>query len=256
VKSSTDLHWDERAQSVKDDAEVNLMDVFQRNLEYDSVCSYLSSEMRVLEVGCGNGYSTERFRDCAAHVDAFDYSEAMLARAKERVGETNNRFLCDNVLDPKHLEGPYDAIVCVRVLINLRDLAEQQKAISNLVPLLQPKGILVLAEGFWEGFEGLNELRSQVDLPEIQPAKINYYSSLSELKPLLDEHFDLEDEFHLGGYDYLTRVVFPLLVGADQVKHNTVVSEKFHHLARAFNPDAFQGLSRMRGLVLKKKAVG
>ena len=39
-KSSTDLHWSDRAASVADDVEVNIMDVFQRELEYDHVCRW------------------------------------------------------------------------------------------------------------------------------------------------------------------------------------------------------------------------
>ncbi len=82
--------------------------------------------MRVLEVGCGNGYSSAVFRKCVQHLDGFDQSENMVARAKTTCGETNNRFLVDNVLAPSSaIAGPYDAVICVRVLINLRNYNEQ-----------------------------------------------------------------------------------------------------------------------------------
>ena len=61
------------------------MDIFQREMEYDYICRYLEPHMRVLEVGCGNGFSTERFRALVVHVDAFDYAEKMIERARERV---------------------------------------------------------------------------------------------------------------------------------------------------------------------------
>jgi SAM-dependent methyltransferase len=252
-KTSTDLHWNDRALSVANDVEVNIMDIFQREIEYDYVCQYLEPEMRILEVGCGNGFSTERFRPLVEHVDAFDWAEDMIARAKATVGETNNRFLHDNVLDPQHIEGPYDAIVCVRVLINLVDLDQQRTAVANLARLTRSGGQLILAEGFTDGFDGLNKLRSKVGLAPIEPAKINFYSSLADLQPALDESFEPMDSFHLGAYDYLTRVMYPLVVGADNVKHNTNFSERCSELARAFNPDAFEPLSRMRGLVLRRK---
>jgi hypothetical protein len=66
------------------------------------------------------------------------------------------------------------------------------------------------------------------------------------------EGFDVVEEFHLGMYDYLTRVVYPLVAGPDNVQHNTVFSERCHSLARAFNPDVFKDLSRMRGFVLRR----
>jgi SAM-dependent methyltransferase len=253
MKTATDRHWNERAASVKDDIEVNLMDIFQRNLEYDYICQHLKKDMTVLEVGCGKGYSTDRFRALVEHLDAFDYAENMIDRAKARIGETNNRFFHDNVLSPQHLKGNYDAVICVRVLINLCDLNEQRLAIKNLLPLVKPKGLFILAEGFSEGFAALNDLRVMAGLPPLVPAKINFYSSVNDLMPDLLQHLTVEGEFHLGAYDYLTRVVYPMLVGAENVQHNTVFGERCQALARAHNPDSFQTFSRMRGFVLRKR---
>jgi SAM-dependent methyltransferase len=253
-KSSTDLHWNERAASVKDEIDVNIMDVFQRELEYYYICRYLTKEMTVLEVGCGNGYSTNRFRELVNHIDAVDFSENMIERARTKFGETNNRFIHENILAPQRLKGQYDCVICVRVLINLQDVSQQQIAIGNFASLLKPGGQLILAEGFAEGFSALSELRGHVGLPPLQPAKINIRSSLNEVMSEVGRHFDIEDQFHLGAYDYLTRVLYPTVVGAENVKHNTVFSEKCFELAREFNPDCFEPLSRMRGFLLRRKA--
>jgi SAM-dependent methyltransferase len=254
MKSRTDLHWNQRAASVESDIEVNIMDIFQRDLEYDYVCRYLTPPMTVLEVGCGNGFSTQRFRALTRHVDAFDYSAEMITRARARFGETNNRFIHDNVLNPQHLKGPYDTVICIRVLINLQNLEQQQLALRNLVPLVKPHGLLIVAEGFTEGFAALTRLRAQVGLPPVEPARINFYSSVEALLPEVEPHFDLEQTFHLGAYDYLTRVLYPLVVGSDNVVHNSVFSERCAQLARAYNPDDFGQFSRMRGFVLRKRA--
>jgi SAM-dependent methyltransferase len=177
----------------------------------------------------------------------------MIARAREKFGETNNRFIHDNVLDPKNLGQDYDAVICVRVLINLRSLDEQRRAVRNLVKLVRPGGILILVEGFTEGFKALTALREQVNLPPVEPAKINFYSSVNDLMPDLTAECEVEDQFHLGAYDYLTRVMYPLVVGAENAKHNSVFSERCQELARAFNPDCFAELSRVRGLVMRKR---
>jgi hypothetical protein len=116
-----------------------------------------------------------------------------------------------------------------------------------------PGGLLILAEGFREGFDRLSEIRSSLGIPPLQPASINVYSSLSQILPELDSTFQLEDEFHLGMYDYLTRIVYPFVVGPDNVRHNTVFSERARDLARAFNPDAVKDLSRLRGFVYRKQ---
>lgn len=252
-KSSTDQHWNQRAQVVEKDIEVNLGDVFQRNLEFDAITAYFGRGDRLLEVGCGNGYSTRHFRDHVAHVDAFDFAEAMVARAKEKVGEENNRFFTDNLLEPRDFDGPYDTVVCVRVLINLKDLAEQKLALRNLHGCLKDGGTLVLAEGFTDGFAALNGLREKVGLGALTPAKINFYSDIADLMPVIEDLFEVRDTFHLGAYDYLTRVVYPLIAGPENVKHNTVFSERSERLARAMNPDDFASLSRLRGFALTKK---
>lgn len=252
MKTSTDIHWNDRAASVADDVEVNIMDIFQRELEYDYVCSYLEPTMRVVEVGCGNGFSTRRFRELVEWVDAFDYAENMVDRARKTVGERNNAFIHDNVLDLKQLTGPYDVVICVRVLINLGDLEQQKLALSNIDQLLRPGGLLILAEGFTDGFEHLSALRAAVSLPPIEPAEINFYSSLEDILPGLAESYDEVGRFHLGAYDYLTRVVYPKVAGMENIRHNTVFSEHSSELARAFNPDAFEELSRMRGFVFRK----
>ncbi len=253
TKSGTDLHWSERAASVENDAEVNIMDVFQRELEYEYVCRYLQANMSALEVGCGNGFSTNRFRRLVRHLDAFDYSETMIERARRVFGEVNNRFIHDNVLAPRHLEGPYDAIICVRVLINLRNLDEQRTALRNLVDLLGPHGRLILVEGFASGFVALNRLRFRVGLPALEPAAINFYSSVEDLLSGLEQALEAEERFHLGVYDYLTRVVYPKIVGADKVRHNTVFSERCSELARAYNPECFEEFSRVRGFVFRRR---
>jgi ubiquinone/menaquinone biosynthesis C-methylase UbiE len=252
MKSATDRHWNERAISVANDIEVNIMDVFQRELEYDYVCRYLQPEMRLLEVGCGNGFSTRRFREFVAHVDAFDYAEQMVERARASVGEKNNHFIVDNVLHPQHLDGPYDAVVCIRVLINLSGLEQQRTAFRQMARLTKSGGMLLIAEGFTEGFVALSALREELGMPPIQPAAINFYSSIDDLRREWRAEFDVEDEFHLGAYDYLTRVVYPYLVGPENARHNSEFSERCSELANAFNPSAFEPYSRMRGFVLRK----
>ena len=253
MKSATDLHWNQRAETVKDDIEVNIMDIFQRELEYDHVCAHLNGDMTVLEAGCGNGFSTKRFRELAKHVDAFDYAEAMIERAKQHIGEANNRFFVDNVLRPETIREEYDAVICVRVLINLRNLAEQRTALENLVKFVRTGGVLILVEGYREGFEALTELRAKVGLPALVPAAINTYTRISDVVSALPKFMQLASSFHLGSYDYLTRVEYPLVVGAENVTHNSGFAERSAALARAFNPSAFEPYSRIRGFVFRKQ---
>jgi SAM-dependent methyltransferase len=252
-KSATDIHWDERALHEKDAAAVNIADVSQRELETDFLLKNLQPTDKVLEVGCGNGFLTSILRQKVSHVDAFDYAENMVIKAVALQGEQNNRFFHDNVLAPESWQGPYDCIVCVRVLINLRDFAEQKEAIDNMLKALRPGGRLLLIEGYLDGFGALNRLREKIGMDTLKPASINYYSPLSEMRAYLDQSFISTAEFHTGCFDFLTRVVYPSLVGPQNASGHSDFHQKILSIAKDFNPDALAPLARLHGFALVKR---
>src|SRR5262249_34249789 len=132
MKSTTDQFWNQRASQETDDAKVNIADTVQRDHELQFIFNNLSPSFRLLEVGCGNGYVSKQLRERVAALDSFDYAESMIARARRTYGETNNRFFHDSILAPRNIGTGYDAVLCVRVLINLRNLEEQKLAIRNM----------------------------------------------------------------------------------------------------------------------------
>src|SRR5437016_1076706 len=175
AKSATDLFWDRRANSKADEAKVNISDTVQRDHELQFIFQHLYPGSRMVEIGCGNGYVSQQLRQRVAHLDAFDTSESMVTRARETYGETNNRFFQDSVLHPTTAGNDYDLALCVRVLINLRNLDEQKLAVRNMARMLRTGGRLILIEGYRDGFNFINSLRKAVGLAEARPAAINYY---------------------------------------------------------------------------------
>lgn len=252
-KSATDIHWNDRAIRECDAAAVNIADVSQRELETDFLLKHLRPADRVLEVGCGNGFLTNILRTHVAHVDAFDYAENMVAQAKQIHGERNNRFFHDNVMEPMGWRGLYDGIVCVRVLINLRNFNEQKIAVENMRKALKPGGVLLLVEGYLDGFEELNRLRIKAGIDPLSPASINYYSKLDEMREVLEKNFDTIEVFHTGSFDFLTRVVYPSLVGAANANGHSEFHAKILPLARSYNPDQFRAFARLHGFALVRR---
>lgn len=253
-KSSTDIHWNERASRESDDAKVNIADVVQRELETSFILEHLPLKGKILEVGCGNGFLTNQLRDRAEHVDAFDFSENMVERARRSVGERNNRFFHASVLSMDTAQpSSYTTVVCVRVLINLENLAQQATALHNMHAWLKPGGVLILVEGFRDGFDGLNGVREAAGIPRFSPAKINFYSSLSEFLPLINEKFSISAEWHSGMFDFLTRVVYPALVGSQAANGPSEFHNKIKPIAASFNPKVFETYARLKGYCLVKR---
>jgi SAM-dependent methyltransferase len=232
---------------------VNIADLAQRRCENEFIFGALRPADRLLEIGCGNGYLTDELRRRVASVDAFDFSEAMIASARTHFGEHGNRFFVDSVLEGTQVAPPYDAAVCVRVLINLADAEEQALALRNMAKWLKPGGRLILVEGFLDGFEGLNELRGRCGLPPLQPASINFYSHWADLEPVAAALFDIEGEWHSGMFDLLTRVTYPLLVGPEAASGPAEFHMKTLPLALALNPEALKPYGRLRGYILKRR---
>jgi SAM-dependent methyltransferase len=253
VKSETDKHWNERARSGIDAAKVNIDDTVQRDLELQFVFKNIDRGSRLLEVGCGNGYVTRQLRERVAHVDAFDYSENMIEQGKRLCGETNNRFFHDSVLDPKNVRGPYDIAVCIRVLINLGDFDQQVKAVRNIAGLLKPGGKLILIEGYREGFDAISSFRTSIGMPALKPASINYYSALSDMQPVLQKDFVLADTFHTGLFDFLTRIVYPSLVGAEAASQAGEFHNNIQPVVRAFAGPDLVRFARLHGLLLIRR---
>ena len=59
----------------------------QRDHELQFVFQNLNSAMRMVEIGCGNGYVSQQLRSRVAHVDSFDHAENMIERARRSWGE-------------------------------------------------------------------------------------------------------------------------------------------------------------------------
>lgn len=253
MKSDTDKHWNERAKSEPDAAKVNIDDTVQRDLELKFVFENIQRGDRLLEVGCGSGYVTQQLRERVAFVDAFDFAENMVERGKKSYGETNNRFFHDSVLDPKNAQGPYDVAVCIRVLINLRNLDEQIKAVENIAGLLKPGGKLILMEGYSEGFDTISAFRTSVGMPPLKPASINYYSKLSEIVPALQKHFVVADTFHTGLFDFLTRIVNPSLVGPEKTGQAGEFHSKIERIVQAYDGPDLAQFARLHGFLLVRR---
>jgi ubiquinone/menaquinone biosynthesis C-methylase UbiE len=102
----------------------------------------------VLEIGCGTGKNTEWLAERARSLVALDFSEGMLARARERLARRGTdarvRFVRHDVREPLPLpDASADVMVGNLVLEHVRDLAP---VFAEAARVLRPGGTLWLCE--------------------------------------------------------------------------------------------------------------
>jgi ubiquinone/menaquinone biosynthesis C-methylase UbiE len=102
---------------------------------------------RVLELACGTGEITRLVHGLGHDVTALDFSEAMLARAREKhAGKPRLRFLHADAARTMEPAGSYDAILCRHLVWTLTD---PDAAFADWHRVLRPGGRLLIFDGDW-----------------------------------------------------------------------------------------------------------
>ena len=147
--------WDDEAPAYDGPADHGLRDPVAREAWRDLLIGVLPSrEARVAEMGCGTATLTELLVESGCEVDGIDFSAAMVALARAKVGDRARIVLGDaaDPCDPPFAADSYDVVLCRHVLWALPDPVA---ALARWARLLKPKGVVVLVEGFWSNSAGL-----------------------------------------------------------------------------------------------------
>ena len=220
-------HWERQARNVAlDAAHVTHADRQQRLLEIEVLLQYLPHGQRVLDVGCGNGFSTAIVAQHAAHVVGIDYSASMIDRAKREHGHLANvTFEVQDLLDLRLPPRSFDAVISQRCLINLATWENQQKALTSIAAVLKPGGCFVLQEGTRQGREALNQGREALGLSRMPVVPFNLDFDEQTLWPFLRRSFDVVEVRRFGLYDLISRIVHPLLVSPAEPQYDAKIND-------------------------------
>jgi SAM-dependent methyltransferase len=223
----TKAFWEDRARNPDLTEEtVTHPDYNQRLLEIEVLLQYLPQGQRILDVGCGNGFSTAVFARYAAHVVGIDYSAAMIERAGREFGHLPNiSFAVQDVLDLDFPPESFDVVISQRCLINLPTWETQQKAITNIARVLKPGGYFFLQEGSRQGRERLNQVRETFGLSRMPTVAYNLDFDEENLWPFVCRYFDIVEVRRFGLYDLISRVVHPLLVSPAEPRYDAKINE-------------------------------
>jgi len=249
--------WNDRASQGQVSADmVTHKDIWQRWLEIAMIKGHIRKADRVLDVGCGNGYSTRIFAKICREIVGIDYSEDMVKRAQQESRKQRSRpapkFEQCDVLDLNSERfGLFDLAISERCLINLDTFEKQKIAIANIASMLRRGGRYIFVEGTADGRDRLNKYRRSVGLPAMPRVWHNIDFNEADTLRFLKRFFTVEERLHFGMYDFLSRVVHPLMVMPDEPRYDARVNEIAAKLA--LDRQEFADLSRVLFLVLKKK---
>lgn len=215
-----------------------MADITIRDTETRAILEFVSgvvgsagpSDVKVADVGCGNGYSlgqlAGRFPDVA--FTGIEYSDELRELAERRVSEEtlpNVSIRPGDIRDPGFAgEAAFDALICQRVLINLLAPEDQKAAVDNLIKTVKPGGALLFIEAFQTGLDRLNEARAEWDLAAIPPAHHNLYLAdgffeRSDLVPYASSEWKIPVN-ELSTHYFVSRVIYPMLLGDRPLKRN------------------------------------
>ena len=116
---------------------------------------------RILEIGCGGGFAAKYLEGYYHQYIGIDYSDKLIAYAKEFHSSSNSDFRVANIKDYKDPE-PFDIIFMIGVLHHIDGVENSMKQIVNM---LKPGGWFIANEPQPANriIQGVRKLRAKMD---------------------------------------------------------------------------------------------
>ena len=107
--------WNKRAKIDKE----KLPDRLLHKLEVNSLIKHISKSDKVLDAGCGSGYSSRRISKFCSEVKGIDFAKELIKKAKNEDTPSNTEFQEGDITNLKFKDGTFDKVITQLVLINL-----------------------------------------------------------------------------------------------------------------------------------------
>lgn len=111
------------------------------------IAELVAGRARILELGCGPGLLAEAILD-ACEVERYvclDNAQPMLDMAKQRLGD-RAQYVLASMHDALPVDGPFDAIVTMQAIHELRHKRHAQPLYARLRSAMQPGGVLIVCD--------------------------------------------------------------------------------------------------------------
>lgn len=236
-------YWTEQAKKFKTAHTASWADKMAIHLEIQEICKHLNENDNVLDIGCGNGYSTVQYALMQGiDILGLDYVPEMIESAKSIMANCDGNlagrvdFGIGDILDLKTGPNQFDKVMTTRVLINLGDWEKQLKAINECIRVLKRNGLLLLSEATLQGWRNVNILRSEWGLEELPMPPFNQYLDQDKVIDATSSAMELVDIVNFSSTYYLgTRVLRPLLakilgINKDYTNYDMEINRLFAQL--------------------------
>lgn len=222
-------HWKDWAEKYGKELRATTKTSTVKTIEVDALARAIrsiekerGSDLRILEMGCGNGQNCLSLSHLFPKMSftGVDFIPEMVDAAnslkKEReVPDEKLTFMEGNVLDLGLPQSSFDVIFTDRCLINLNTDSLQQKAIKSLSDRLKDGGYLLMIENSQQTYDDQNKARELVGLAPRTPAEFNHFFDEKTLLPYIASiGLDLCDvEDFISIHDLVLYVLVPMLNG-------------------------------------------
>jgi SAM-dependent methyltransferase len=184
----------------------------------------------VADIGCGNGYTL----DVLSQLDerpkfvGFEYSPELHDIAERRFKGKRVEIRPADIRNSKTISLParFDIVICQRVIINVLDLRDQERARDNIISAASARAHFLFLECFKSGLDRLNLAREEFGMEPLPPAHHNLYLGddffdVSSLGPWSGPDGLIRKNF-LSTHYFVTRVLHPFLLGGRPFQRNSI----------------------------------
>jgi ubiquinone/menaquinone biosynthesis C-methylase UbiE len=184
-----------------------------RDLEGFALRTILSSIdfERVLEIGCGTGKNTVWLQEKAQHVTAVDFSEEMLAKAKEKITSGKVQFKQADITDDwSFVDRKYNLVTFSLVLEHIENLSH---IFDQAAKALETGGYVYIGE--LHPFKQYAGTKARFDTPEGQQVLECYTHNISDFVQASKHHgfivSDINEYFDDNDRTQIPRILTLLL---------------------------------------------
>ena len=238
-------HWEDQAEKYSISPATSWGDVYAINLEIQTIGSYLSEGDNVLDVGCGNGYSTiQYFERKIRSITGIDFAPKMIEQTNNIKDEKNlskASFEVGDIRKMKFEEKTFDVVFTTRVLINLPTWEQQIQGIKECLRVCKKGGTVIFSEAFWEPLVLLNSIRTLKSLPPLVEHDFNRYLKKEKLEDFLVENQLRFDVIDFSSIYYLgSRFLRELVTNPDDYPgYSNPINEIFFNLEQEYSGGGF-----------------